>query len=196
MAQKTKYQEALDTGKTVLRKTWINHNAKSGIQISLQFQQKIKVDSEGTGNMLVAFAQDMSGIGENYPTVILSMKPEVAEKIGIPIDADLWDPGDVVGEDHSQVIFANDIFPAELRGNLDINIQVVENFSKNPLSPKQEPKKNPRTMAVLTKNGVPIYRHTYLVQGEPNNVFVAHDRVASPVTRVSTSFAGVGGEPQ
>jgi len=199
--KQSNYEKALATGACVLRRTWPNLNAKSGSQISCQFQQLVKVPSEGTSSALIAFAQNITGMGENRPTTIFSVSEEVCKQLGLPVEEDFFDPGpdfEGGGDDLSKAVLANKIFESVRKGK-DINIKVTENFTPNPFSKTHEPKMNPRTNEILMKDGQPIYRHTELVEGEADHTFVAHDRIPTgvPAEGLGALLSGaISGQPE
>lgn len=147
------FTEQLEAGQVLLRKVWVNENSSKN-QVSAQFIQRVAVPTEGTSNALIAIAQGGSQIedpGFNKVTAIFSFNGDVAEKLGLK-------PGDYFGD--SNVKTAREIFGTA------VTIKVTENTAKNPLSTSQTPKINPTTGEVLKSNGMDIYRHTELVEGE------------------------------
>lgn len=162
------YKKALDTGQVVLQKSWQNPRKKK--QISLLWQQR--QENQSSASALIAFEQGMSFASN--PTTIRSMNVKEFKKLGIPTDYDYRD-----NEDGLSIVFANDIYD-EVRTQpdktkLDMNIQVVENTTKNINNPSQTPKINPTSGEVLQYKGEDIYRHTYLVIDDPNHQFLNHD---------------------
>ena len=154
------FQTALATGKVVVRRWWKNANSSKN-QVSVQFIQQIERPSDNSS--LVAIAQGTPSV--QTVTAIFSFAEDVA----------LDHLGSTEGSfvEGGQPIFAEDIF------GMDINIQVTENFTKNPFSAGQEPKINPSTGEVVvafdpeTRTDRPVYRHTELVSGTASHTFLA-----------------------
>ena len=160
-----KYAEALDSGKVVVRRWWVNTQSDKD-QVSVQFQQQI--EKGGDNNDLIAIAQ--GGSNSQRVTAIHSFKTSVAR-------AHLGSTEGSFVED-GQPVFGNDMFGQE------VNIQVIENFVPNPKSRSHEPKCNPSTGEVVmaynpeTKQDDPVYRHTELISGTPNNMFISKNQNA------------------
>lgn len=167
------FQTALTTGKVVVRRWWKNTNSSKN-QVSVQFMQQIERPSDNSS--LVAIAQGTPSV--QTVTAIFSFAEDVA----------LDHLGSTEGSfvDGGQPIFAEDIF------GMEINIQVTENFTRNPYAPNQEPKINPSTGEVVmsfdpeTRTDSPVYRHTELVSGAASHTFLSPSQNA-----VSAMFGGV-----
>jgi hypothetical protein len=127
-------------------------------QVTVQFAQQDVIDANagGGGNRLVALAQGNSG-GSGIVMALLSFNAEVAQRLFGTTDAD-----------YSKLPFDQWPTPDNLVAELgaDVNIEVIENTTKNPNAPNQQPKINPATGEVQTFGGNPIYRHTQLVTGK------------------------------
>jgi len=159
-----KYLELLATGAVVARKIWVNETSTKD-QVTLQVAQKIKLPEEATvlSNKVAALSQgfDPSKVGFNTVTALISMKREIAQQmLG------------TVSEDFSQTDKGIDL--SKVFG-FKLEVNVVENTTKNPKSTKQTPKVNPSTNETLLYNGQPIYRHTSLVEaGTAKSTFLRH----------------------
>ena len=160
------YQEALELGLVIIRKTWANQNNPE--QITVQFVQQqeneISVDPE---NFMGLFAQGVTNKPSNVHALV-SFKKEVATSLGIKIDHDYAGNG--------EVLLANDLSGRE------VNLQIVE--STTPAYATQQPKINPQTNEVLLFNGKEIYRNVFVVPGVANHTKIKHDSVRA--------LAGIG----
>lgn len=127
-------------------------------QVTVQFAQGDVIDANagGGGNRLVALAQGNPG-GSGIVMALLSFNAEVAQRLFGTTDAD-----------YSKMPFDEWPTPDKLVAELgmDVNIEVIENTTKNPNAPNQQPKMNPVTSEIQTYGGKPIYRHTQLVTGK------------------------------
>jgi len=127
-------------------------------QVTVQFAQQDVIDANagGGGNRLVAIAQGNPG-GSGIVMALLSFNAEVAQRLFGTTNAD-----------YSKMPFDQWPTPDKLVAELgmDVNIEVIENTTKNPNAPNQQPKINPVTSEIQTYNGNPIYRHTQLVTGK------------------------------
>jgi hypothetical protein len=177
---------ALGSGTVMVRKAWFNQNSKNQDQVSVQCMQQIEAGDVDPSRLIVAAAQ---GINPNQRvTTIFSVK------------ADVWEANtglDVPAEDQFFCEEGQTLLSAEAVFGMDVDINVVENTQKNPLSPSQQPKMNPTTSAVLTKDGSPIYRHTTLVpKGLAKREFLAHDAAVTPQRATSAVQANAEFEEQ
>ena len=163
------FKTALKTGKPVIRRIWRNVGSLKN-QFSVQVMQEL--DSQESETNLIAIFQ---GIENNARvTAIISVAETHLQKSGFPIEDQ-----DFSGDDVETVHFAD-----KLSGGIALEVEVVENTMKNPLSLAQEPKKNPTTMAILMKNGKAIYRHTKVVPaGQAKHEFMAHDTIPVQITQ-------------
>lgn len=165
------FNEALTTGKVVVRKAWTNKNNPE--QVAVQFFQQI--DSPTSVNSLISMAQGIQPV--QTVSAIFSFAKDVAQsKLG-GTDVDFTTGG--------EAIYASDMFGQE------VNIQVTENFTPNPYSKSHQPKVNPATGEVVvgldstTGKNMPVYRHTELVPGVATHTWAAKASLeatnASPV---------------
>lgn len=175
---KTAIQQALDQGKVLVRRIFPNSNSTKN-QVTVQFYQRIAVPSEGNTNMLVALAQGIEGAGYNNVTANFSFNSDTVNKLMPEVDVEQ----DNNFFEQDVVVEANALF-----GDIVVNIEVEENNDPNEYDANGDPvrtldpKVNPTTSEVLEKGGQPIYRHTRLVAGEANHVFLQHDRVPAKIT--------------
>lgn len=168
MSYSADFLTALSSGSCMVRR--IMPNPKRPGQVSVQFMQEVQRPGEGG---LVAFAQDVPATTKL--TAILSFAATKLQKLGV-----------AAGNYHDgsrPVLSANDLFGQE------VNISVLENTSPNPNRPNQTPKTNPETGLVVTKGGLPVYRHTELTTGTPSRSFLTDvDKVAVPATAASPAI--------
>jgi hypothetical protein len=157
------FKAALKTGKVLVRQIFDNPNSTKN-QATIQFVQMLPegVGATGDSGEIVAALQGIPNLRQTV-TSLMSVKKEVLQAKGIAFGYYCED---------------DNILTAEEIVGFDINIQVKEDTVKNSLSPSQTPKKNPTTDEVLTYQGKPIYRHTTVVKGEPNHVFLRASSVA------------------
>lgn len=145
------FKQALDTGKVVLRRVWLNENSKYG-NWTFQFFQKIEKPQEGNSGLLLSISLGIEGYNSNIVSDLLTFSPKKAEEMGISI-------GDYYKDDQ-EAIFADDIF------GVPTGIQVVDNTYKNSKRPSQTPRMNPTTNEYLVDaHGRPIFRHTQILPG-------------------------------
>jgi hypothetical protein len=148
------FQEALQSGATLVN--WVRQNPNKANQLTVQFKQLITVPQTGTTSILVAKAQGIKNAGRNEVTALLSFDKETAIGMGLTI-----------GEYHREdkVVLASDLFEGPVR------IKVWEDFAQatyvdkttgEVVTREQDPKRNPRTGAILCVGDKPIYRHTEL----------------------------------
>lgn len=178
-----KFMEALGTGEVLVRSIWKNTNSTKG-QYSVQFMQQIKNPSDSNSNAAVALLQGYQA-GQRV-TAISSVSAEVIKSKGID---------KLLGEGTTYFCNSDRVFTdkAMFGSEANFDIQVVENTERNPFSSTQEPKINPTTGEILTKDGQPIYRHTSIVmKGQAVNQFLTHD--IEGVVDTSTVAQGVRNE--
>lgn len=179
------------TSSTVkIRRIFKNEKSEKN-QYTVQFAQVVETPATSGTNLLVATAQGLSS-GTGIVTALFSFAEETCQKFFGTLEADYSD-------DDFENWPAPTAFEAEAGKKLVIS--VVENTTKNPNSPKQQPKINPRTNEILMSNGKPIYRHTELTTvGSEQYVFLAADKagavVAQPQAEVVSSALGAFGEPE
>jgi hypothetical protein len=171
--QNPAYENALTTGKVVIRKWWFNTNSTKN-QISVQFQQAVErpANNASTVNsMLISLEQGTDALGTHTRvTALRSFAADKAAAIGLPAGTQLA-------------------------------VQVTENFTKNPYSKTQSPKINPSTGEVVvatnpeTGTQMPVYRHSDLVlAGSCEHTFIAAEPEAKPaMPNLTQQFAGAGG---
>lgn len=152
------FQNALNQGEVVVFKTWTGRTGK----IAVQFMQQIDAPSGGI-NKFVAIGLGIKNAGKQRVSAILNLIPEVAASFGLVTDTEYFNS--------DTVILAKDLFG-------DCEIQVTENTTPNEYLSNPRPKINPITGEILCVKGMPIYRHTELVEkGQAINTFLAHDSV-------------------
>jgi len=161
------YDQALATGKVVIRKWWFNQNSDKN-QISLQFQQAVErpqTQSSATST-LIGLAQGSTLGNTTRVTTLFSADATLAANVLGSREGDA-----TMG---SPVVLGNAFFSAlaqamgtEFTG--DLAIQITENLQKNPRAPRQTPKSNPNTGEIVMSYDAtsgsmkPVYRHTELV---------------------------------
>lgn len=165
------FKEILEEGKVLVRKTWTNTNSTKD-QVTVQFIQK-KFTKKLVN--LVALAQGYKS--GTIATTLMSFDRETLLKMGLETDKNYLE--------ENKVVYADDLFGVE------VNIQVTENHMK--ATDTQSPKCNPTTGEVLCLEGLPIFRHTELVPGEVEDVFIQHDKSECRVSIESVGdFAEIG----
>jgi hypothetical protein len=151
------FQEALATGRVVVRSVFANKNGKD--QMAVQFMQQIQNPNIST-NSLIAKAQGLSTTG--LATALFSFKPEVLAALKI--------------KEGNHFESKRIIFGSELFDGIEPNIQIVENFTPNKFSKtEQKPKINLNTGEVIEFFGKPLFRHTELVAGNPSHQFMTDE---------------------
>tara|TARA_B100002019_G_scaffold286076_1_gene295984 strand:+ start:1227 stop:1991 length:765 start_codon:yes stop_codon:yes gene_type:complete len=180
------YENALATGKTVVRRWWANARSTKN-QVSVQFQQEIDgpVTASSLDSVMIALEQGTEALGgKQRPTAIRSMSAEQAIKLLGAMEGSCNQEGDAI-------IYADDVY------GFPTGIEVKENFEKNPYSASQQPKSNPSTGEVITAvnpaNGahMPVYRHTKLTAAEQcSHSFV--DANAEVATAAPSTFVAAG----
>jgi hypothetical protein len=174
------FQEALETGRVVVRRWWPNTNSSNN-QVTVQFFQLVQT-GDGKPN-LIAIAQGVPT--GNIVSALFSFNADVVEHLLGSTEGSFVEEG--------QPVYGDDLFGTE------VNIQVTENFIKNPYAKKQEPKLNPSTGEVVmatnpeTNQMEPVYRHTELVAGIPYHSFVRPIQPAAVASPVQTELTKAGG---
>lgn len=188
------YENALTTGKVVVRKWWVNTNSQND-QITVQFQQEIERPQNDAGSinsLLIGLEQGSESLGNT--TRVTALRSFNANQAATVLGSKQGDS--TMG---GSVMFANDLYHAlGLPADIDLAIQVTENFTKNPKAPSQTPKVNPTTGEVVvatnpeTNTQMPVYRHTDIVIASTcNHKFVASEsRTQAPV--VANPFSVLG----
>lgn len=191
------YENALTTGKVVIRKWWFNTNSTKN-QISVQFQQAVErpANSASTVNsLLISLEQGTEGLGTH--TRVTALRSFAADKAAAILGSREGDA--TMG---SPVLFAEDFYvKLGLPAGTQLAIQVTENFTKNPYSKTQSPKVNPSTSEVVvatnpeTGTQMPVYRHTDLVlAGSCEHTFIAAEPQAKPaMPSLTQQIAATGG---
>lgn len=189
------YENALATGKVVVRKWWVNTNSQNN-QVTVQFQQAVErpQDNVSSLNSLLIGLEQGSEIGNT--TRVTALRSFNADNVAAVLGSKQGDA--TMG---SNVMFANDLYRAlGLPEDIDVAIQVTENFEKNPKSATQTPKVNPSTGEVVvatnpkTNTQMPVYRHTDIVIAHTcNHTFVASEsRVNAPAQVAVSPFNALG----
>lgn len=167
MSYSKSFTDKLNAGHCMVRKIWLNTNSTKG-QYSVQFMQTIENENSSSTGEVVSLFQGFDN--KQRVTAIISVSPEVIKSKGV-LPKIQETEGNFYNNEKSYTV--QEMFGEEF----DLEIQVTENFEKNPFSTKQEPKVNPSSGEILTKDGKPIYRHTMMVmKGKAVHTFVAHDR--------------------
>lgn len=177
------YTDALATGQVVIRKWWYNANSAKN-QITVQFQQQVERPSTASSanSLLISLEQGTESLSNT--TAVTALRSFNADKVSAFLgsrEGQSTEAGDVK--------FANDLYKSlGLPADIDLSIQVTENFEKNPYSSSHQPKKNPSTGEVVTAlnpvtgTNMPVYRHTDLVvASQCKNTFI----VAQPETQTA-----------
>lgn len=178
------YDQALTTGKVVIRKWWFNTNSTKN-QMTLQFQQAVeKPDSQVSANsMLISLEQGTEPLGNTTNvTALRSINADKATAILGSREGDATMGSPVI---EANVFYEKLGFPE----GTEFAIQVTENFEKNQYSKTQSPKVNPSTDEVVvatnpvTGTQMPVYRHTELVIANTcEHTFIAGEAFKAPVT--------------
>lgn len=163
------FQEALNTGKVVVRSIFANKNNPE--QISVQLFQKVEKPAEFKGaasegfNPLVAMAQGLEAFDDKTTiSAIMSFKKDIALKFFKTIEANY--------SESNKGILAENIY------GCPVEISVIENTTKNPKSDTQTPVTTPKG-EVKKLNGLPVYRHTELVPADKVvRTWVKYDKIA------------------
>lgn len=176
MNYSSNFNKALETGKVVVRRVWKNENSTKD-QYSVQFMQQIKGEQADPSRAIIALSQGISPF--QLVTAIQSFAGSVIRSslVGKHLDKD----GSATFYDDEVVVFGKELL------GIDLDIEVVENTTQNPMQPGQQAKINPSTGEVLTKDGKPIYRHTKLVPASENTrlEFIQHDSSVVDTSKVA-----------
>jgi len=158
------YDQALATGKVVIRKWWVNTNSTKN-QMTVQFQQTVERPETATtsSNALISLEQGTEALGNTTSvTALRSFSIDRAAAILKSREGDA-----TMG---SPVYYADDFYAAlGAPQGTTLGIQVTENFTKNAYSRTQTPKVNPSSGEIVvatnptTGTQMPVYRHTDLV---------------------------------
>ncbi len=191
------YENALDTGKCAIRRTWVNTNSGKN-QVTVQFQQMVErpaTDAASATSALIALEQGTDALGTHtYVTALRSFNADKIKEVLKSDTVDFYKSGTPV--------FANDLYAAlGAPDGMEFGIQVTENFEKNPYSKTQTPKVNPSTGEVVvatnpvTGTQMPVYRHTDVVPAELcKHTFVATERAQTASTVTGAPFSIGTGE--
>ena len=190
------YDQALTTGKVVIRKWWFNTNSTKN-QMSVQFQQEVErpENASAANSVLISLEQGTESLGN--VTRVTALRSFEANKASAILGSREGDA--TMG---SPVMMAEDFYQRlGLPADTQLSIQVTENFEKNPRSKTQTPKVNPSTKEVvvatnpLTGTQMPVYRHTDLVlAGSCEHKFIAGEPQAKPaMPDLTQQFAAQSG---
>ena len=191
------YDQALTTGKVVIRKWWFNTNSTKN-QMSVQFQQEVErpaSNASAANSLLISVEQGTEGLGTH--TRVTALRSFDANRAAQVLGSREGDA--TMG---SPVMFAEDFYQKlGVPAGTQLSIQVTENFTKNPYSKSQSPKINPSTSEVVvatnpeTGTQMAVYRHTDLVlAANCEHTFVAAEAVVKPaMPDLTQQFAGTGG---
>jgi len=179
------YENALATGQVVVRRWWFNTNSSRN-QVTVQFAQRIErpATAASSNSLLISLEQGTEGIGnETTVTALRSFSAEQAQSFFGSTEGTCMEGGDV----H----FANDLYKSLGGGSdVDVAIQVKENFARNKYSQTQQPKSNPSTGEIVTAlnpttgTQMPVYRHTDIVLASTcKNEFISAEPAQEQTTR-------------
>jgi len=190
------YENALNTGKCVIRRSWVNQNSSKN-QVTVQFQQMVErpaTDAASATSALIALEQGTDALGTHtYVTALRSFSADKIREVLGTDTVDFYQSGTPV--------FANDLY-AKLGApeGMEFGIKVTENFEKNPYSKTQQPKANPSTGEVVvatnpaTGTQMPVYRHTDLVPAQLcEHTFIASES-AQTASTIAAPFGVTTGE--
>lgn len=166
------FRNALSEGHTLIRRVWQSASNPKKLSVQLIQEIDVTVNSDLDPALIWANSGSSGRIGKNLVTVIVPMLKERAAEAGLSI-------GDYF--DTEEVIFASDVFP------MPVCIELVETNDPNPLLKDHQPVVNPSTGEIVTSNGKPIYRHTFLASGsyvEPE--LLPRDRKSRTVTTIGS----------
>jgi len=185
------YENALATGKVVIRKWWFNTNSTKN-QMTVQFQQAVErpANDAGTANsLLISLEQGTEALGTH--TRVTALRSFNADKASAVLQSREGDA--TMG---SPVMFAEDFYEElGMPAGTQLAIQVTENFEKNPYSSSHEPKVNPSSGEIVvatnpvTGTQMPVYRHTDLVLAASCN----HKFIAGETATTSSTVSTQGG---
>lgn len=146
----------------VVRRTWTNQNSAKD-QVNVQFFQVVDRPVSGTFNALGLLSQGITINPTRKLTAIKTFKRQAAIDMGLKIDHDYMD---------GQAPLAESLF-----GIKDVNIELTESCTKNPMSPNQAPSANPtsgevRRVKDSQDQAHDVYNHTELIIGTANHQFI------------------------
>lgn len=158
------------TSEIKIRRIWENTNSSKD-QVTVQFAQQ----TAGGGNPLLALTQGINLTG--MLTALVSFSKEQCEKLFGTSSFDAKNFEDFkTYMDVSETPFSA------------FTISVEENTTQNPANPNQQPKVNPKTEAILTSGGQPIYRHTELaVKGTEKTVLLVADTIPAAAPKATVN---------
>lgn len=172
------YENALATGQVVVRRWWFNTNSSKN-QVTVQFAQAVERPASSAADAnstLIALEQGTEGISNmTTVTALRSIDAARAQAFFGSTEGNSVEGG--------TVYFANDLYKSlGAAADVDLAIQITENFEKNPYSKTQQPKSNPSTGEVVvalnpaTGTHMPVYRHTDLMLSKIcSNKFIASE---------------------
>lgn len=137
-------------------------------QVTVLFKQL--VDNEGGANPLVAAAQGSQQFRQNSVVVPFSFSSDMAIQY---FGTTTFNGRDVEFDELPGIEKFEEVVGP-------VGLSVVENTTQDPNRPNQQPKCNPSTGEVLMHGGLPIFRHTSLVVGEPTYQLLKHDNTTAP----------------
>ena len=172
------YDQALTTGKVVIRKWWFNTNSTKN-QMTVQFQQAVERptnDASSANSLLISLEQGTEALGTH--TRVTALRSFNADKASA-----------ILGSREGDATMGSPVFTADdfyqklgMPEGTQLAVQVTENFDKNPYSKSQTPKVNPSTGEVVvatnpvTGTQMPVYRHTDLVLADNcSHTFIASE---------------------
>ena len=172
------YENALATGQVVVRRWWFNTNSSKN-QVTVQFAQQVERPASSAADaasQLISLEQGTEGISNvTTVTALRSIDATRAQAFFGSTEGNAMQGG--------VVHFANDLYKSlGAAADVDLAIQITENFEKNPYSKTQTPKSNPSTGEVVTAlnpatgTHMPVYRHTDLMLSKLcSNKFIASE---------------------
>ena len=172
------YENALATGQVVVRRWWFNTNSSKN-QVTVQFAQAVERPASSAADAnsaLIALEQGTEGISNTTTvTALRSIDADRAQAFFGSTEGNSMQGG--------TVHLANDLYKSlGASADVDLAIQITENFEKNPYSKTQQPKSNPSTGEVVTAlnpttgTHMPVYRHTDLMVSKMcTNKFIASE---------------------
>jgi hypothetical protein len=172
------YENALATGQVVVRRWWFNTNSSKN-QVTVQFAQQVERPASSAADaasQLISLEQGTEGISNTTTvTALRSIDATRAQAFFGSTEGNAMQGG--------VVHMANDLYKSlGATADVDLAIQITENFEKNPYSKTQTPKSNPSTGEVVTAlnpatgTHMPVYRHTDLMLSKIcSNKFIASE---------------------
>ena len=150
------YNEALNQGKVVLKRTFTRSTSKN---VRMVFQQVLPREQSNTTYSPLAEALGMDQLRPRVLTAILTASPEFIDTHGLEANYE-YDKGDTV-------VVADELFTSA------VAIQVTETHQKDPANPA-----GPKMVddKFVTSNGKKVYVYTRLVDASTvNNVLLPSD---------------------